>query len=85
MSSLRNLFVLSMLSFLLTSSRNFYEVLSVISFIKVDKLSPYHKNNLEINLKFDAKSSFRPIYKLLKNKYEFLYKYLNNNFISKFI
>ena len=53
--------------------------------IKVDKFSLYYFNNYKISLMLDKESSFNSIYDIFQNEFKILKKYLNNNFIKKFI
>ena len=59
--------------------------MKAFNFFEVNRLPPHREDNLEINLKSGIKPFFEPVYKLLKNKRESLYKYLDSNLASEFI
>ena len=52
---------------------------------KIDKLFLYQLNDHKIDIMFEKKSDFDFIYEILQNKLKILKKYLNDNFVKKFI
>ena len=66
-------------------SEIYYNLVEAFNSPEINRLFSYYKDNLEINLESDTKSSFRLVYKFSENKYEFLYKYLNSSLVSRFI
>ena len=52
---------------------------------KIDKLFSYRFNDYKIDIMLEKKLDFDFIYEMLQDKLKILKKYLNNNFIKKFI
>ena len=63
----------------------YHDLMKAFNFLKANKLSLHHEDNLRINLKSGMKLFFKSLYQLLRNKLESLCEYLNSSLISGFI